>query len=125
MLHRPAAPGSMSAAVAALLTLVAALVVIVFGVIATTGVYGSRLAWLLGVALPLLATSMVLSRVAVRATARVQPGLSPAGPAPGRRVSQVMFAAAALLFGIPIALAATLLGAYALLFALHGISLLR
>ncbi len=125
MLRRPAAAGSKSAAAGALVALVGALVVIVFGVIATSGVYGSRLAWLLGVALPLLATSMVLSWVAVRTTPRVQPGLSRAGSAPGRRVGQVMLVAAALLFGIPIVLAATLLGAYALLFALHGISLLR
>ncbi len=55
---------SAAPAAAALLTLTAAALVIVFGVIATSGVYGRRMAWLLGVAAPLLATSMGLSWLA-------------------------------------------------------------
>ena len=119
--HRPlgAAP-----AAAALLTLAAAVVVIAFGVIATSGVYGSRMAWLLGVALPLLATSMLLSCLAVRAPARARSDGPRRPPDDGRRVGRVIFVIAALLLGIPLALALVLLAVDALLFALHGVSLL-
>ena len=108
-------PGAAPAA-AALLTLTAAAIVIVFGVIATSGVYGCRMAWLLGVAVPLLAASMALSWLARRALA---------GAAwRGRRVNDVVFLSAFSLFGIPSALAVTALAVYVLLFALHGVSLL-
>jgi hypothetical protein len=108
-------PGAAPAA-AALLTLTAAVGVIAFGVIATSGVYGSRMAWLLGVALPLLATSMILSWLARRALV---------GAAwRGRRVNDAVFLSALSLFGIPLALAVTAFAAYALLFARHGVSLL-
>ncbi len=115
-------PGAAHAA--ALLTLTVAALVIAFGVIATSGVYGSRMAWLLGVALPLLATSMLLSRAAVRAPARARPDGPRRPPDDGRRVGRVVFVSAALLFGIPFALALVLLAVDALLFALHGVSLL-
>jgi hypothetical protein len=91
----PAAGASLSFGVA--------LVVIIFGVIATSGVYGSRMAWLLGVALPLLATTAWLSWLAFRL--------------PTRR--------ALAFLGLPAAFAALLLSAYALIFAVHGISLLH
>ena len=107
---------SAAPAAAALLTLTAAALVIVFGVIATSGVYGRRMAWLLGVAAPLLATSMGLSWLARRALAGTVWR--------GRRVNDVVFLSALSLFGIPPALAVTALAAYALLFALHGVSLL-
>jgi membrane protein YqaA with SNARE-associated domain len=108
-------PGAAPAA-AALLTLTAAVVVIVFGVIATSSVYGGRMAWLLGVALPLLAASMVLSWLARRALA---------GTAwRGRRVNDAVFFSALSLFGIPPALAVIALAAYGLLLARHGVSLL-
>lgn len=114
-------PGAAHAA--ALLTLTVAALVIAFGVIATSGVYGSRMAWLLGVALPLLATSMLLSH-AVRAPPRARPDGPRRPPDDGRRVGRVVFVSAALLFGIPFALALVLLAVDALLFALHGVSLL-
>lgn len=113
-----------SAAGAALLALAAAVLVILFGVIATSGVYGSRLAWLLGVALPLLALSVVLSWVARRLWARDRREGPGAGPHTGRRLGQVVLITAAMLFGIPFALATMVLAGYALLFAVHGISLL-
>ena len=58
--HLGAPAGARIAAAAALLALAAAVLVILLGVIATSGVYGSRMAWLLGAVLPLLALSMVL-----------------------------------------------------------------
>jgi hypothetical protein len=110
----------------ALLSLTGAVAVLVFGVIATSGVYGSRLAWLLGVVLPLLATSMLLSLLARRASAptRARPIVDPVPRARARRASHVVFMSAAVLFGLPLALAALLLGVEGLFFAVHGITLL-
>ena len=39
----------------AILLFVAAVVVFILGVVVTSGVYGSRMAWLLGVVMPLIA----------------------------------------------------------------------
>jgi hypothetical protein len=110
------------AAVAAIMTLVAALVVIAFGVVATSGVYGSRMAWLLGVAVPLLAATMVLSWLAIRASAAARPNGPAAVPAQRSVVGRVVFVSAALLFAIPFALAAMLLVVYAVIIVLHGLS---
>lgn len=118
----PTVAGSFTGA--ALLALAAAVLVILFGVIATSGVYGSRMAWLLGVALPLLTLSVVLSLVARRLWAGDQREGPGAETHTGRRLGQVVLITAATLFGIPFALATMLLAVYALLFALHGISLL-
>jgi len=112
-----------SAAGAALLALAAAVLVILFGVIATSGVYGSRLAWLLGVALPLLALSVVLSWVARRLwrgtggrpgcrTAHRSPARS-GGPHHGRHALRD-----------PVRVGDDGAGWVRLLFAVHGISLL-
>jgi hypothetical protein len=117
-------PPAAAPAAAAVLTLTASVVVFAFGVIATSGVYGSRMAWLLGVALPLLAASMLLSWLALRAPAPARPDGLSAVPDDGRRVGRVVFMTAALLVGMPFALALALLVVNALLFALHGISLL-
>jgi hypothetical protein len=43
-------------------TLVAAIEVFLFGVLWTHGVYGSRMTWLLGVVLPLLVLTAVLTK---------------------------------------------------------------
>jgi hypothetical protein len=110
------------AAVAAIVTLAAALVVIAFGVVATAGIYGSRMAWLLGVAMPLLAATMVLSWSAVRASARARSDGPSAVPAHGSVVGRVVFVSAALLFGIPFALAALLLVVGAVIMVLSGLS---
>jgi hypothetical protein len=114
-------PGAAPAAVA-LVTLTAALVVVAFGVIATSGVYGQRMAWLLGVALPLLAASMLLSWLAVRTSARARPNDPAAVPTHGSAVVRLIFVSAALLFAIPFALAALLLVFYAVIMVLHGLS---
>ena len=112
-------PSGAAPAAAALVTLTVALVVVAFGVIATSGVYGSRMGWLLGVAPPLFATSMLLSWLAVRATARAR---SEGQPAHGSLVVRVVFASASLLFAIPFTLAALLLVLYGGIMVLHGLS---
>jgi len=114
-------PSGAAPAAAALVTLTAALVVIAFGVIAASGVYGSRMAWLLGVALPLLAVSMLLSWLAVRGS-RAAPNEMAALPTHGSAVGRAIFVLAALLFAIPLALAALLLALYGLLMVLHGLA---
>jgi len=105
----------------------AAVLVVIFGVIATSGVYGSRMAWLVGVALPLLVMTMLLARLGAHAGARTHqgPSRSPGGPGAGSGARTALFVAALALFGIPVALACALLSVYALIFAVHGISLLR
>ena len=110
----------------ATLTFTAAALVIIFGVIATSGVYGSRMAWLVGVALPLLAMTMLLSWSATRAATRagLGPTPSPGGPDRVVDVRKVLFVTALVLIGVPVALAAALLSVYALIFVLHGITLL-
>lgn len=109
---------------AALLALAAAAAVLVFGVIVTSGVYGSRMAWLLGVVLPLLAVSMLLSRLAQRFS---DPPRQAARGAPSmrrRRISRVIFVSAAVAFGVPLALAAMLVIVDGLLIAVAGIAVL-
>jgi hypothetical protein len=110
----------------AALTFTAAVLVIIFGVLATSGVYGSRMAWLVGVALPLLAMTMLLSWSATRAATRAGQGPTPSPGGPRRvvDVGQVLFATALVLIGVPVVLAGALLSVYALILVLHGISLL-
>ena len=107
-------------------SLAAAVLVVVFGVIATSGVYGSRMAWLLGVALPLLVLTLLLARVPDGSVARTHRGwprsTARSGRVPGARAVMV---AALVLLGIPPALVGTVLSAYALIFVAHGVSLLR
>jgi hypothetical protein len=120
----PAAPGRTVAGVAAIMALDAAVLVLVFGVVVTSGVYGSRLAWLIGVALPLLATTMVLSRLSTYPPRQVRGNALPAPLARRHTLSRTVFLAALCLFAIPIVLALGLFTAYALVCALHGVSLL-
>ena len=110
----------------AALTLTAAVLVIIFGVLATSGVYGSRMAWLVGVALPLLAMTVLLSWSATRAATRSVQGPTPSPRGQGRVVDvrKMLLVAALVLIGIPVALAGALLSVYAMIFVLHGISLL-
>lgn len=115
-------PVAAPATIAALVMLGAAVIVIAFGVIATSGVYGSRMGWLLGVALPLLAASMLLSWLAVRTSSRARPNDLASVPTHGSAVGRVIFVLAALLFAIPFAMAALLLVLYALIMVLHGLS---
>ena len=99
-----------------------AVVVIAFGVIATSGVYGSRMAWLLGVAMPLLALSVLCAWLSGRRrpAAFPSPSASPAHVPAGRAV----LVSAAVLLGMPVAFAAMLLTTYGVIFVVHGIGLL-
>ncbi len=111
----------------AMLTFSVAMLIVVFGVVASSGVYGSRMAWLLGIALPLLVATVLLARTAARSTARAHGGPS---PSPGRHPgsgfgARMVLVASVVLLGIPVALAGALLSVYALFFVAHGVSLLR
>ena len=99
------------------------MVVIVLGVIATTGVYGSRMAWLLGVACPLLAVAALLAWRATRL--RASHGSPAGGTRHGVAVPRLLLVASLVLLGIPAGLAAVLLSVYALILVVHGIGLLR
>jgi hypothetical protein len=113
-----------TAGIASVVTLMAALFVILFGVLATSGVYGSRLAWLLAVALPLLALTMLLASLSLRGRRRARPFVH---VAPGDRHDQAgrgVLLVAASLCGLPLALAAMLLLTYAVFFVAHGLRLL-
>jgi hypothetical protein len=127
-----------TAGVASVVTLTAALFVLLFGVLATSGVYGSRLAWLL-VALPLLALTMLLASLSLGGRSlggRSLGGPSLGGPrwarpfhnvASGDRHDQAgrgVFLVAASLFGLPLAFAAILLLTDTVFFVAHGLSLL-
>ena len=96
-----------------------AIVVFLFGVIETTGVYGSRLAWLLGVVLPLLIVGALFSRLASGIGSTVD------GVAGGQDVSnQKLRTFSVICFGlvaVPFALAAMLLFVYGVAFAIYGV----
>jgi hypothetical protein len=114
-----------TAGVASIVTLDAALLVIVFGGLVTTGVYGSRLAWLLGVALPLLAITLLLSWPSIRVGRQAGPSSLPARRTRRLRVNRAVFLAAFSLIAVPSALALVLLAVDALVFAQHGVRLMR
>ncbi|HEX4127606.1 MAG TPA: hypothetical protein VHX67_08530 [Acidimicrobiales bacterium] len=106
------------------MTLSVAVMVIAFGVIATPGVYSSRLAWLLDLALPLLALTMLLSRLSMPVRTRAHRATGPATRSRREKLARAVFLTALSLFGVPLALATMLLAAYALAFAVHGVTLL-
>jgi hypothetical protein len=110
-----AAIATTTAGVGSVVTLMGALFVILFGVVATSGVYGSRLAWLLGVAVPLLAITMLLAWLSLRI---------PSGDRAHDRAGRGVLLVAASLFGLPFAVAAMLLFTDACFFVVHGVSLL-
>jgi hypothetical protein len=127
-----------TAGIASVVTLMAALFVLLFGVLATSGTYGSRLAWLL-VALPGLALTMLLASLSLGR--RSLGGLSLGGRSLGRhrrarpflyvasgdrhdQAGRGVFLVAASLFGLPLAFAAMLLVADTVFFVAHGLSLL-
>jgi hypothetical protein len=113
-----------TAGVASVVTLMAALSVVLFGVLATSGVYGSRLAWLLGVAVPLLAVTMLLAWLSLGGPRRVQPFLYAASGDRHDQAGRGVLVVAASLFGVPCALAGMLLITYAVFFVAHGLRLL-
>ena len=112
------------------ITFVAAIEVLLFGVLWTHGVYGSRMAWLLGVVLPLLAVTALLALTAARygssahrgSMGAVQPGGVGGAHRGGRNPRSAPRAVGVLslvLIGIPIAFAGLLLLTYGLLFFIH------
>jgi hypothetical protein len=113
-----------AAGVAAIMTLSVAMMVIAFGVVATSGVYSSRLAWLLDCALPLLALTMLLSGLSLPGRTLAYHATGPAQRSRREKIARGVFLTALSLFGVPLALVTMLLAAYALVFAVHGVSLL-
>jgi hypothetical protein len=105
----------------ATLTLAGAVGVFLFGVVFTHGVYGSRMAWLFGVVLPLLAITAAFALGAARYGAKSKarsvadreqdrhPPSSMDGQDPRRGVAKAIGVVALILIGIPFALAGLLL----------------
>ena len=105
-----------------IIAFVGAVSVFVFGVVLTHGVYGSRMAWFLGVCVPLLAISAVLSWGASRRShAERRPSSRDVGSKDSRgvRAAGSITKASLALIGIPVALAAMLLFTYGVLFAFY------
>ena len=106
-------------------TLVAAFEVILFGVIWTQGVYGSRMAWLGGVALPLLVITAALAWAGTRpgptADGGMTDGVSNAETTHRDRRSapRAMGITSLVLVGIPVAFFLLLLTTYGLIFVSH------
>jgi hypothetical protein len=113
-------------AASAAVTLAGGLGVILFGVVLTHGVYGSRMAWLLGVAFPLLAIAAGLAFAAAKLgansgmaeTTRPEYG-GQANSRDSRNQVRTVGFVSILLIAIPLALAGVLLASYALLVATH------
>ena len=106
-------------------TLVAAIEVILFGVIWTHGVYGSRMAWLGGVALPLLVVTAALAWVGARRGSTADGGMANGvGNAEmahrdRRSAPRAIGITSLALVGIPVAFFLLLLGTYGLIFVSH------
>ena len=106
-------------------TLVAAIEVILFGVIWTDGVYGSGMAWLGGVALPLLGITAALAWAGARpgptADSGMANGVSSAGMTHRDRRSapRAIGITSLALVGIPAAFFLLLLMTYGLIFVSH------
>jgi hypothetical protein len=110
--------------------LVGAIEVFLFGVVWTHGVYGSRMAWLAGVVLPLLAITGGLAWAATRYRANAGPeqaevvndvmdGGSPLVPRDRRHAPRAIGIVSLVLIGIPLAFAALLLLTYGVIFVGH------
>lgn len=116
-------------------TLVGAVVVFCVGVVWTTGVYGSRMAWLFGVAIPLLVLTAGFAWLASPQTPRQGSAASHPGP-PRRWISsarshvpgvpksgapRTLFIISAVLVATPVALVVALLGVYTMIFVVYGL----
>jgi hypothetical protein len=99
---------------------VAAVGVFLFGVIVTSGVYGARMAWLLGVVLPLLVLAALFAGLA----AKVSESSVDGGPG-GQVVSSMRlrrFAVISLgLVAVPFAIAGLFLLVYGVIFTVYGL----
>lgn len=106
-------------------TLVAAIEVILFGVIWTHGVYGSRMAWLGGVALPLLVITAALAWAGARTGSAAHggntDGVSNAETphADRRSAPRAIGITSLVLIGVPVVFALLLLLTYTLIFVTH------
>jgi hypothetical protein len=106
-------------------TLVAAIEVILFGVIWTHGVYGSRMAWMGGVALPLLVISSALAWAGARPRPAVDSGMANGFSKAEmthrdpRSAPRAIGITSLVLIGIPAALFLLLLLAYGLIYLTH------
>jgi hypothetical protein len=105
---------------AAGLAFLGAVGVFLFGVIETTGVYSSRLAWLLGIVLPLLVLGAVFARVAANIGGSIGAG-SDAGQVVTRAWLRRFSVVCLALVAVPFALAAMLLFVYGVAFVLFGV----
>ena len=106
-------------AAAAVMTFGASMLVIAFGVIATSGTYGSRLAWFLGAAVPLLALSVLLAWLPTTRPPATTPGPYAGPGAP--TIRRVVFVGALVVVGAPAALAVMLLTTYGVFIVVHGV----
>lgn len=96
---------------------VGAIGVFLFGVIVTSGVYGSRMAWLLGVVLPLFVLAALFAGLAAKVSESSGDG--------GQVVSSVRlrrFAVISLgLVAVPFAIAGLFLLVYGVIFTVYGL----
>jgi hypothetical protein len=108
----------------AVATFTAATVTFLFAVAWTDAVYGTRMAWFLGVVVPLLALTAALAWLASRAQ-MIQGTAAPSPVGSGKpvqaRVTKGLFWVSLLLLAIPAALAAMILLVYGALFLAHSL----
>jgi hypothetical protein len=97
--------------------------VLILGTIVTDGTYGSRMAWLVGVVLPLLLLSAGSAGWVRRGSLRRRraPVAEVSSPRWVQSAARSLFVVSATLFAIPVALALALLLVYAALIAAHAI----
>jgi hypothetical protein len=112
------------------LTFVGAIEVFLFGVLWTHGVYGSRMAWLLGVVLPLLSVTAGLAFTAARYGSNASRGSTEGvqlvtdhrsghGGRDPRSAPRAVGVVSLVLIGIPIVFVGLLLATYGLIFVSH------
>jgi hypothetical protein len=93
-----------------------------FGVVVTKGVYGSRIAWLMGVTVPLFAIAAVLAVGASRAATTDGPaadGTTPENGSHGVRAAKTIAGISFAAIATPFVLAAMILALYGLIFAVY------
>jgi hypothetical protein len=109
-----------------LVAFLGAILVFIFGVAFTNGVYGSRIAWLLGVSIPLLAIASVLATGTFRRVGKLEGRDESVGKSNqiggGVKVSKTIAGISVTLIAIPFALAAMLLCVYGLFIVIHWLS---